>query len=31
MSVEVLALGGDHRLGGADWDEKLSTTCWTRP
>jgi molecular chaperone DnaK (HSP70) len=22
-SVEVLAVGGDHRLGGADWDEKL--------
>ena len=24
-SVEVLAVGGDHRLGGADWDEKLFT------
>ena len=23
MSVEVLALGGDHRLGGADWDARL--------
>lgn len=22
-SVEVLAVGGNHRLGGADWDEKL--------
>jgi molecular chaperone DnaK len=22
-SVEVVAVGGDHRLGGADWDEKL--------
>jgi molecular chaperone DnaK len=22
-SVEVLAVGGDHKLGGADWDEKL--------
>ncbi len=22
-SVEVLAVGGDHRLGGADWDQKL--------
>jgi molecular chaperone DnaK len=22
-SVEVLAVGGDHQLGGADWDEKL--------
>ena len=22
-SVEVLAVGGDHRLGGTDWDEKL--------
>ena len=22
-SVEVLAVGGDHRLGGADWDERL--------
>jgi molecular chaperone DnaK (HSP70) len=22
-SVEVIAVGGDHRLGGADWDEKL--------
>jgi molecular chaperone DnaK len=22
-SIEVLAVGGDHRLGGADWDEKL--------
>ena len=22
-SVEVLTVGGDHRLGGADWDEKL--------
>jgi molecular chaperone DnaK len=22
-SVEVLVVGGDHRLGGADWDEKL--------
>jgi molecular chaperone DnaK (HSP70) len=22
-SVEVLAVGGDHRLGGADWDDKL--------
>jgi molecular chaperone DnaK len=21
--VEVLVVGGDHRLGGADWDEKL--------
>ena len=23
VSVEVLAVGGDYRLGGADWDEKL--------
>jgi molecular chaperone DnaK len=23
ISVEVLAVGGDHKLGGADWDEKL--------
>jgi molecular chaperone DnaK len=22
-SVEVLVVGGDHKLGGADWDEKL--------
>ncbi|HMD94885.1 MAG TPA: Hsp70 family protein [Trebonia sp.] len=22
-SVEVIAVGGNHRLGGADWDEKL--------
>jgi molecular chaperone DnaK len=22
-SIEVLVVGGDHRLGGADWDEKL--------
>lgn len=22
-SVEVLTVGGDHRLGGVDWDEKL--------
>jgi molecular chaperone DnaK len=22
-AVEVLAVGGNHRLGGADWDEKL--------
>ncbi len=22
-SVEVLVVGGDHRLGGADWDQKL--------
>jgi molecular chaperone DnaK len=22
-SVEVLAVGGNHRLGGADWDDKL--------
>jgi molecular chaperone DnaK (HSP70) len=22
-SVEVLAVGGNHRLGGADWDERL--------
>ena len=22
-SIEVLTVGGDHRLGGADWDEKL--------
>jgi molecular chaperone DnaK len=22
-SVEVLTVGGDHKLGGADWDEKL--------
>ena len=22
-TVEVLVVGGDHRLGGADWDEKL--------
>jgi molecular chaperone DnaK len=22
-SVEVLAVGGDHKLGGADWDERL--------
>jgi molecular chaperone DnaK len=22
-SVQVLAVGGNHRLGGADWDEKL--------
>jgi molecular chaperone DnaK len=24
-SVEVLAVGGNHRLGGADWDDKLFT------
>jgi molecular chaperone DnaK len=23
QSVEVLVVGGDHRLGGADWDQKL--------
>jgi molecular chaperone DnaK len=22
-SIEVLVVGGDHRLGGADWDDKL--------
>ena len=22
-SIEVLVVGGDHRLGGADWDQKL--------
>ena len=22
-TIEVLVVGGDHRLGGADWDEKL--------
>jgi molecular chaperone DnaK len=22
-SIEVLVVGGDHKLGGADWDEKL--------
>jgi molecular chaperone DnaK len=23
ISIEVLTVGGDHRLGGADWDQKL--------
>jgi molecular chaperone DnaK (HSP70) len=24
-SIEVLVVGGDHKLGGADWDERLLT------
>ena len=28
-SIEVVATGGDHHLGGADWDKKLATYLLT--